>query len=205
MGRLIILVVFPSIPCDLHVHYCIIKCKNENVIFSWFYKFKKYYLQNRLYLYGSFHFDIPILQPFLSHEKLLKTHRIFEKTAVLRYSLVTQIKAAGNRDHWNQKGVPLGTATCKRAKWVMYIKISSQHHYLLLTDVGLLEIVTLLAKSIPLNGMKLCHPLLCSLFFFLLESNSKFPLVWPLTPFLSRLFFPLLPSFCQTKITFRRA
>lgn len=34
-----------------------------------------------------------------SYEKILKTHRILENTSVLKYTLVTPIKAAGNRDH----------------------------------------------------------------------------------------------------------
>lgn len=124
-----------------------------------YFTLKKNYLQNIIYLHGSFHYYIQTLQQFLSHEKVLTNPRILEKAAMLGYSLPTQIKAAGTGDHWSLLGVPLGTTTCKRAECVTYSQnffsasLFTYHHW---------RMVTLLTNPMPLNKMKLCLPLLCS-------------------------------------------
>lgn len=99
---------FSSILCGLHVHYYIIKewkCYIFLRCISWFYKFKKKIIYKIESIYMDFFIWAFI---FYSNSFLVKNYwklRILEKTAVLRYSLVTQIKAAGTGDHWKLTGI----------------------------------------------------------------------------------------------------
>lgn len=68
--------------------YTIALSKNENIISEMYLMilqfFKKYIYKIESIYMEVFIFCIHILQHFLSYEKLLKTHRILEKTALLR-------------------------------------------------------------------------------------------------------------------------